>query len=294
VANSLSFSSRLKKDNEMPIDTFQSVLTLCKDDLMNGICISGGEPFLHSRFPQLLSAIRDNLQLKDVCFSTSGLMLKSYLSEIIALAKHKDFLRICLYYRDTEFSHELLDTINSLQENNIKIEIATEVLDTDNQNFDPIINFAEKTRLNTLRWEITIPKKKVNPSKFYLSVKSNLVSLLKSCAENKIIPYTTCNHIPYCYFSSEDLRLLTYISNDNFGGLQCNNIICFHPDNSVSGCTVNFENQNCLKSNFVNLSDIKDILNNKAQVVQKNYVIEACNSCQFKNLIFEKCGCFFE
>jgi len=293
-ANTLSFSSRSKSDEEMTIDTFQSVLALCKDDLYNGICISGGEPFLHSKFPELLSTIRDNHQLKSMCFNTSGLMLTSYVIDLIALAKHKDFLSICLYYRDNEFSPELLDSINNLQENNIKIEIATEVLYTDNQKFNALINFLEKAKIDTLRWEITIPKEKVNPSDFYLSVKSNLVLLLKLCAENKIIPYTTCIISHTVFFSSEELRLLSYISNDNFGGLQCSKIICFYPDNSVSGCTVNFENQNCLKSTFVNLTEIKEILNNKAQVAPKNDVIEACNNCQFKKIIFEKCGCFFE
>ncbi len=261
VPNTINFSTKSQCDAEMSIQDLHNILELCKNDYENGMCISGGDPLLHSNFQNILSTIKDNDLLQSINFNIASLHLPVFINEFIDLSLNKDFISICLYYNNNELSQDFINAVKCLQEKKIKVEIGVEVQNNDNQNFESIISFAEKLGIVSLRWEITILKNNQEPSIFYESVKKNLISLLKLCVEKKITPYTTCNHIPYFFFSSEELRLLSYISNDNFGGQQCKNYLCFYPDNSVSGCAANFENN--LMSNNNDFMKIRENINEK-------------------------------
>ncbi len=291
MPSTLSFGIPSVTGSEMSPASFKKVMRFLKDNYDDGISISGGEPLTHSHIKEILGVIKVTNNLNSIFFNTSGTLLSKLVDEFIEMSQIKEFVSICLYYKKSELLKDLPVTIDLLRKNNIKVELGVEVLNISGQSFRDLFKFAEETSIKVLRWEITIPKRENLPSDFYLSVKDNLMSLMRLCVEHRITPYTSCNHIPYCFFNSDELRVLSYISNDNFGGPKCDNYINFHPNNYASGCVALNSIENNLNFDSIDFSVLKDILKIKSEAFMEQNLMIECKNCPYRGLLVKRCGC---
>lgn len=291
TTNTPSFINNNFSDRELSLVCFQRILNFISNEMDFLTNFSGGEPFLHSDFRKITQKLMMTPEVRCISFNTHGRNLDLYLKELITLSRSKDYLSLCLYYNSSNRQDLMIDLLRKLSEEGLDLIIGVEILDKTIQDFKEIIEFAAKARIKTARWEITFPDESSNKDRFLNNAKHNLLNFVKSCSDNGINLFTTCNNIPYCYFSVEELRLLSYSSNNNLDGVKCYDQISFYPDETVSACRATGSIERRPLDEFSDYSSLKEFSNEQLDTVRKTKLLSECKTCE--SYLFSKdfCGC---
>ena len=271
----------------MSINEFQEALDFLgqTQEFLN---LFGGEPTLHPNFDQILSlsynyCIENNT---DCMLFTNGLNLLPYLSQLEQFGSKIFILINC--------NSQLIQTFEQWQTflNNLDGIFANETLreqiilgyniylnETDWTDFWTIVDRYPVT----LRVSIAAPggifvTYKDKKEEYYTLLKPLFLQFISEAKERNCSLNIDCNHIPYCFFTEEELALITEVCGEPPKVDICNSPIAILSNYEAMSCFMINE-----KVNYKDFDDVDEMRTYFVNRVHYNYIInndDMCKDCK--------------
>lgn len=263
------------------------------------INLIGGEPFLHSKLPEIIAIFREKCPDSSLTIFTGGIVPPKVLINLspddlngilINVNEERDYPDHHVFSKVKNFIEEALVA-------GFRITLGFNVWRLD---FDPefMPRLAYSLGRQGFRWSLANPNlmgdnKVVAPYNFkQLSVR--IVQMLKQCTDKGLRPNLDCP-LPLCFFSSDDLAWIAqYHPNvvENLGS--CSAPIDITPDLEVMRC---FSLSALPHTSIDQHASIKDLIkwfveNQDLKLLSRNGIFEECSKCS--HFFAGRCqgGCF--
>ena len=223
--------------NEEQLDKI--LLFLKNSTILNRIGIIGGEPSIHPNFISILKKIQNLAAEKNatVRIFSNGLELYNYINLFnnntltLLNVNHPNIIGINNFNK-IKLTLYCFKEQRKMNQVDIGINLYPKLSD-----YNYIIDLANKFNFSKIRCSYVAPAcqyQGVNKTEYYNNAKPLFLNFVKDCKKNNIQINLDCNHIPFCYFSSEEKELM----NGTVGGWHnlCNPVIDITPDFKATSC----------------------------------------------------------
>lgn len=200
------------KYGEISEENFKFALNFLKTGSKTPLKLAGGEPLLHSKFPEFIDIITNDDFFKTVVIFTNGLELDKYIDKLTDSKYH--ILINCNSIADIGES-----LFNKLK-NNIKLLVEKKLdsfelginLHYKGMDYSYIFELLKLANRHRVRLSIAVSntdKQKTNSIlDSFKDFKPYLMQFFKDCLRNEIVPYYDCNTMPDCLLEPEDIKIL--------------------------------------------------------------------------------------
>lgn len=152
-------NSACYKDQEIPYQRWLEIILECKDLGVSNFILTGGEPFLYSRWPEIIRACGQNVRViistNGRHFSEKNIAILSELSQVKEFRTSIDGLATNDIIRDGSSYRESLETIARVKENFPDKKIMVQTV-TYEQNLPEISDLYERLKkLGIYRWRLS-------------------------------------------------------------------------------------------------------------------------------------------
>lgn len=234
-----------EKNKFMPLDNYKKVLKYLISNRSGRIGIIGGEPTLHPLFKQILIETNQCCNAANVTalLFTNGINLEQFIPYI---GTHTNIL---INYNNPhnmtiEQKTKLDLTMKHIQElgwfYNNKVKIGCNLY-LDCEEYDWIWNAVETYEIRAIRLSVTSPggiytNWRNNKHEYFIKMKPIFLNFIKKIEEKNLTVNLDCGHIPACYFSKEEIELISKVSGKQYTTFNCDPVIDITPDLQVTPC----------------------------------------------------------
>jgi organic radical activating enzyme len=270
-------------NSEISIKNFKTILKWHKQQNLNQIVLTGGEPTVHNNFGKIINELKQyGMKAR---LSTNLIFSENILNKI----KNDVFFEISIHYFKENCKNKNFEkNLRTLKKNYNNIVLRYII----NKNNDfSILSFAKKNKIKTIDISIQIPfgNNKILKKDLLLELnitKIKLMNFIKKSIKLGIFPRIVIA-IPLCVFSKTEIKYLS--KNSELHGV-CNIILpsvggtVVHPDLSLSWCNADFfhlnRNINLLK--FNNNEEILDFYKLKIhELCWNKFLFKECIKCEY-------------
>ena len=203
-----------KETSEISFENFITAFNFIISSKKDQIGLIGGEPTLHPYFKEILEyilKIRKTNKFKNrIILYTNGIMVEPYInllkelnSWVLVNCNAPEIIGKPNYDKLTDNIIKLHKALK--YHSNLGINLFNKEMNT-----DFIFDLLKITKSKYLRISLTVPNCSVNfePISYYKDNKEFIISFIKKCFENNILPSFDCNSIPQCIFSNKEKDFL--------------------------------------------------------------------------------------
>lgn len=211
-----------KKTSEFSIENIIKVLDFMKTDGTDELGLVGGEPFLHSKIDIIGKILENDNDIRQVIIFSNGLAYKKHF-DIFCNNKFKHLIN-CNSPSVLGDKYELLlgnlKVLNHLSPDNLSVGINLPYVDFDYSYIFDILKMLNKHILRFSFATSNSEKRSIkNPIEYFKEINPYIMSFYKSCLDNDIIPFPSCNTPPPCCLFIRDKKTLLKIfkKSENYG-----------------------------------------------------------------------------
>jgi sulfatase maturation enzyme AslB (radical SAM superfamily) len=283
-----------KRVNEISIENFRKAVDfITTSRSFTGILgMIGGEPALHSKFPDLLTIVDRNVSVKEVVIFTNGVMIDETISQtsgekfsFLINLNAPSVIGEKIYSRITRNIEILVEQYN--KKNSITLGLNLYEVDADNSFF---VDILQRHKLKHARLSITTPNSKGGKDSFekFSIFKNQVYQLYVDLRYHGISVVFDCNKIPACLWTDEEIMKLSLIqannenkrSGFNLDTNKCNPVIDILPDLTAVRCFGLSQYSKVNTEDFQSLDDLSTYYRTQFdERLVKVPTVEACSSC---------------
>ncbi len=283
-----------KEKTDISIKDFLQAVSFIVRDGTYEIGLIGGEPTLHPGFQVIMDLLISNPKIKQITLFTNGLLMDQFIPQIIH-PKVRTLVNCNSPFVIGEHAftrlRNNLDMILQQYETNGRIKLSINLY-SDDMDYSYIIDLLQRNHMDRVRFSLTVPDFSSctgeNVMESFLKRKAFLMKFYRSMDSIKVLPYSDCNHPPYCIWNEEEkewLRAYTAKYPDIYSNLalpysRCIPAIDILPNLQAVRC---FGMSDYLKvpiADFQNIADLTDFFKNRIDTVAcKLSASEKCTEC---------------
>lgn len=236
----------IKEENKfMTLDNYKKVIKYITENKGGRIGIIGGEPTLHPLFKQILIETNQccNATHTSALIFTNGINLEQFIPYI---GTH---INILINYNNPnnmtlEQKIKLELTMKHLQElgwfYNEKVKIGCNLY-LDCQDYSWIWEAVNNYEIKNIRLSVVSPGGiytdwRTKKHEYFTKMKPIFLDFIKIIKEKKLGVTLDCGHIPACYFTQEELDLISNVSGKKYELFNCSPVMDITPDLQVTTC----------------------------------------------------------
>ena len=281
-----------KKQTDISIRNFLKAVSFITRTGQAQIGLIGGEPTIHPGFQTMMDILIDNPKVSLITLFTNGLFAERYIPQII----HPK-VRVLVNCNSPDnigenafaFMQNNIDKLIFNHEKKDRVRLGINLYSND-MDYSYILKLLQRYHLHTVRISVTVPDfstcGEVNVLEQFKKRKDFLWRFFHDLDSIKVIPYSDCNHPPYCIWNEEERNWLEgyvdkypeYESNLASRQSQCLPAIDILPDLQAVRC---FGMSDFMKVSIDDFQDIRDITSYFMNEIDSNaYKISACEECK--------------
>ena len=258
------------------------------------IGLIGGEPTLHPGFQTILELLIANPKVKGVRLFTNGLLLDKYIPEITGPK-----FEICLNCNspfvigETAFARLERNLDILFQRDDMKNRVLLGFnLYSDDMDYSYMMTLLQKYRLHTVRTSLTVPDfsacGETDPMEYFRKRKKFLLEFYKKMDSIQVLPFSDCNHPPYCIWTEEEKQWIeSYVAKYSTGISKlagyhsiCSPVIDILPNLQAVRCFGMSDFMKVSIDDFQDIPDVCDFFRNEIDsVAYKLPASKECTNC---------------
>lgn len=268
------------------MEQFETILEFLSRGPVGRVALIGGEPTIHPEFEKLLSRSIEFAKERNanVTVFSNGIKLGDYARLFLEAGSLVNLNHPKILgdnkWNELEKSMKKLQAVGAMKNINFGINLYPDIID-----FDYIFDMAKKYKKDSIRCSYVAPTceyANVDKKEYYTKAKEIFIPFVNKAKENGIKVNLDCNHIPLCYFTSEELADFnnTVVHWHNI----CNPVVDISPDMKGTACFGAY--------NLVDLTQFNNLQEAERYLLLKEMYPRAlangaggCSECEkFKNL----------
>ncbi len=293
-----------KEFSEISFDNFLKIVDFIKKGGQTRIGLIGGEPTLYPLLSKVLEFLNKDEHFKLVTLYSNGLEIDKFV-DYITNDKFELLVNVNSPQNLGSRYEKLSKNIELLKSKNINFVLGINIYE-ENMDYSYIFNLLKIAERSQLRFSMSVSNDIKEDSKNILDdfkkIKPTIMSFLKDCLTNDIVPYYDCCSVPDCVLTDDDRRLMAALAkkaneselafNPVNTCLTCMPVLDIFPDMTVGRCFGLAKYYRVPLSNFKSLNMIYEYFFNSVDVYSRlAYVDEKCENCRFR--LYNKCGICF-
>lgn len=279
------------------IENFRKILSFIAKTPSTNIGIIGGEPTLHPNFLNILSEADDYCKQTHgrVALFSNGIELGKYLP---AITENISILINCnapiyLGKENIKKMNNLFDKFKTLSWFESKVRIGCNI-HPDLKDYTYIWQIVERYNIKIIRVSVVSPAGcytnfRSDKEAYYKMMKDYFIKFCKNAEEHNCKLSIDCNHIPSCYFTNKEKKLLEKVS--DVAALDfCRPVVDITPDFRATACFGVYEPINL--NSFSTLNEVEQYLLIKKTIPKYNAnCYGRCKGCKEYDLTRCQGGC---
>ena len=208
-----------KENKDITISNFLKAVSFITKNETADIGLIGGEPTLHPGFREIMELLIANQRVSQISLFTNGLLLDRFILQIT----HPK-VRILVNCNSPEVIGEKafsgikqnLDTL--IMQYGMKDRVRLSInLYSDDMDYAYIMELLQRYQLHRLRFSLTVPdfssRIEDDQLEYFQKRKPFLLEFYRKMDSIKVLPYSDCNHTPYCIWTDKEKEWLEdYVS----------------------------------------------------------------------------------
>ena len=201
-----------KEKMDITLNDFMRAVCFVTKKTDNEIGLIGGEPTLHPGFQVFMDLLIANPKVKQITLFTNGLLMDHFVSQIIN-PKVRTLVNVNspLVIGENAFASIQKNLDMLLKNPEIKDRIKLSInLYSDDMDYTFIMNLLQRYQMHRVRFSLTVPDFS-NPTNeqaidYFKKRKQFLIQFYRNMDSIQVIPYSDCNHPPYCIWTDEERK----------------------------------------------------------------------------------------
>lgn len=227
---------------KLSMDDYRRILDLLEKSGIPEVRLIGGEPTLHPKFPEFVLEASRRDSIRKVHLFTNGSFKSRYTELLKLVAQRNEDVSVLMNFNDPHTAGEtnfeaMEQNVDQLANTPISLRLGINFY-KENQDYDHLLDVAEKYNLPNLRWALTIPQdvSAIDPENYFDQHADMIFNFLMEAADRGMAPSPDCTSLPVCALSDDQIREMSLTGEGNLRTRACDPIIDIKPDMTAIRC----------------------------------------------------------